>query len=332
MGRVLWGVATLATVVALIGCGGDTDAETAAESPPAAEQGKSAEPKEAEYRVEITLDGYPGPETAGIFMAEERGYFADRGVDVKITSPITPDNVVEYVTQGFVALGISHQPQVLLAKEKGASIVAVASLVRRPTMALIWLEKSGIRNLADLKGKTIAVVDFAFEEELLGSLLAQAGLSLRDVEVKQVGYRLLPALISGRVDAVFGGSGNVEGVELQALGLDPVITPVQRSGIPSYDELVVIARRGRLARDPRPIRAFIAAVARGTAAAREDPEAAAKAIEAARKELENIGRRERPAEAEVEATLPLLSPASPVDPRRVGRLANWMRGQGLLQG
>jgi putative hydroxymethylpyrimidine transport system substrate-binding protein len=320
-------------VAALVGCGGDSGAETRDERPPAAEQGNGAKPKEAKYHLHITLDGYPGPETVGILMAEERGYFADRDVNVKITCPVTPDNVVEYVSQDVVDLGISHQPQVLMAKDEDAPIIAVGSLVRRPTMAMIWLEKSGIRNLADLKGKTIAVIDFAFEEGLLRSLLARAGLTLQDVEVKQVGYRLLPALLSGRADAIFGGSGNAEGVELRALGLDPVITPVQRSGVPSYDELVVIAHRDRLARDPRPIRAFLAAVARGTAAAREDPEAAAKAVEAAREELEDFPAREgRPTEAEVKASLSLLSGASPVDPRRVGRLAAWMRGQGLIRG
>jgi ABC-type nitrate/sulfonate/bicarbonate transport system substrate-binding protein len=72
---------------------------------------------------------------------------------------------------------------------------------------------------------------------------------------------LVSALLSGRADAIFGGSWNVEGIELESRGAEPVITRIQDLGIPDYEELVMVARSDLVADDPRLIRDFMSAVA-----------------------------------------------------------------------
>ena len=74
---------------------------------------------------------------------------------------------------------------------------------------------------------------------------------------------------------MLGGFSNVEGVDLRERGKDPVVTPVDKLGVPTYDELVLVAKRKQLEEDPEPIRLFLAALARGTAAAVEEPRARA---------------------------------------------------------
>ena len=64
----------------------------------------------------------------------------------------------------------------------------------------------------------------------------------------------MPPLIAGRADAMFGGFLNVEGVDLAERGLDPRVVPVDRLGVPTYDELVLVADGDRLREDPEPIR------------------------------------------------------------------------------
>ena len=71
---------------------------------------------------------------------------------------------------------------------------------------------------------------------------------------------------------MLGGFSNVEGVDLRLRGKDPVVTPVDKLGVPTYDELVLVAKRKQLEEDPEAIRLFLAALARGTAAAVEEPE------------------------------------------------------------
>jgi putative hydroxymethylpyrimidine transport system substrate-binding protein len=316
--RESWAARVLAAMVLavlLAGCG--DGGETTAERPPGV------------YEVNVVLNGRDGPENVGILMADERGYFKDAGLFPTITSPSTPERPVDYVSSGLSDIGISHQPQVVLAKEEGVPIVAVGNVIAEPTAAMIWLEKSEIGGIEDLRGKTIAIPGIPFQRNFLESVLAQAGLALKDVTVKVVGYELVPALVKGRADAAFGGSENFEGAVLESRGLKPVITPVTNLGIPSYDELTLIANQDFLYERPRLVRAFTSAMARGTEAAIEDPEAALKVVEKSLEADPDLSRKG--AEAALEATLPLLSEDGQMDPEQASELVSWMRDEGMVQ-
>lgn len=284
-----------ALAVLLAGCGGG-DAETT-ESRPGLFRG-----------IAVTLDGRFNAENVGLLMAAKRGYFEDADLGVELREPVLPERAIKYVIGRDVELAISHEPQVVLAMEKGAPIVAVGSLIPQPTATVIWLKESGVGGIADLKGRTIAIYGLPFEWDLLQSVLAAAGLTLGDVKVKSVNHETVPALVSGRADAILG-SWNVEGAELKARELNPVIVPVEDFGVPAYDELVVIARRDRPSSSPWLVPDFMKAVSRGTAAAIEDPEAAVDAI------AEKTDKPNRKAiKAAVEATLPLLADDSSPEP------------------
>lgn len=316
-----WIVAVLALAALLAGCGEGSEAETAettAKRPDTT--AKEPEPKKKLPSLELTLDGTPNAEQAGIFVAKHRGYFEDAGIDLYIHIPITPRMPTKYVNDRSVQLAISYQPQVILSKQKGVRIVPVRSLVSQPTTSLIWLQKSGIKGIADLRGKTIATTDLPYQEELLATILAKAGLGLGDVKLVNVDHGLVEALEKGRVDASIGGSWNIDGIELRAAGLKPVVTPVTDLGVPPFEELVLIARPDVLRREGDKIRAFMKAVARGTEVAIEDPDAVAEALEAENPELDPEATRE-----EIEATLPLLSEDGRIDRGEWRRFANWMQ-------
>jgi putative hydroxymethylpyrimidine transport system substrate-binding protein len=302
-------------------CGGGKGPETA-------ESHQSSKPKV--QTVSLSLSGWRGPETAGLLMAEKRGYFADEGLKIGILSPQTPARPIKYVVEGVDDLAVSHLPQVVLAKEKGSPIIAVGSLIPDPTAALIWLGRSNIHGIADLKGKTIGIPGLAFQEGLLESILARGGLTLDDVTVRHRGYRLVPELMDGYLDAIFGGTWNVEGIELEERGLNPVIKRVENLGIPPYEELVFISRIGYAAKDPATVHGFMSALRRGTAAAMEDPAEAAKLIAHSFENNPDASLKEM--EVEVRATLPLLSRTGHMSRPRANGIVDWMQGEGLIQG
>jgi putative hydroxymethylpyrimidine transport system substrate-binding protein len=108
----------------------------------------------------------------------------------------------------------------------------------------------------------------------LDTMLQSAGLARSDVKVVTVGYNLLPALLAHRVDAVLGAYRNVEAIQLQLRGLRPTIIPVERAGVPSYDELVLVANRDRLHSDAAyrsTVRRFVGAFLAASADARSHP-------------------------------------------------------------
>jgi putative hydroxymethylpyrimidine transport system substrate-binding protein len=302
-------VAILALALGLAACGEKSEDTT----------GTSTEP------LSLTLDFYPNPDHAGIYMAQKLGYFADAGLDVSIQTPSDPAAPIKLVAAGRTDLAISYEPEVLLAHEQGLDVVAVGAVVDRPLTSLIWLKKSGIGGVAGLRDKTIATAGIPYQDAYLKTILARAKLAPSDVNTVNVGYGLLPALVGGRAQAMLGGFSNVEGVDLRLRGLNPVVTPVDRLGVPTYDELVLVANRERLEEDPETIRLFLAALARGTAAAIKSPDAATNALLEANSDLDPKLTR-----AEVDATLPLLSRRGTMDAAKWQAFISWMQENGLI--
>jgi putative hydroxymethylpyrimidine transport system substrate-binding protein len=307
-------IALLALALGLAACGEKSE-----------DSGTEAEP------LSLTLDFYPNPDHAGIYMAQKLGFFEEAGLDVSINAPSDPSAPIKQVAAGQSDLGISYEPELALAHDKGLDVVAIGALVNRPLTSLIWPKKSGIKGVGSLKGKTIATAGIPYQDAFLKTILARAHLSPADVKAVNVGFGLLPALIGGSAQAMLGGYSNVEGVDLRERGKDPVITPVDQLGVPTYDELVLVANRKALEAEPEKFRLFIAALQRGTDAAAKQPKAATKAVLEANHDLDA-----KLTEAEVKATLPLLAartgsqPYGYMDPAQWRTFVGWMRDNGLI--
>lgn len=279
---------------------------------------------------DLALDFFVNPDHAGVYVALENGFFERAGLDVFPRVPSDPSAPIKEVAAGRADLAISYEPEVLLAREQGLDVVAVAALVDEPLTSLISLPEAGIEGPADLAGKTVATAGIPYQADYLETILERADVSPSDVEQVDVGLNLLPALLGGRADALLGAFRNIEGVDLRLRGENPRVVPVNRLGVPNYDELVLVAQGARLAEDPKPIELFISALAQGTALAAEDPEGATAAILEAGQGLDPKLTR-----AEINATLPLLQategePFGQLDADEWERFAGFMAGNGLI--
>jgi len=307
-----------AAVMFLAGCGG------------AGKDSPSVERHSAPKEWRVTLDSVDGPENVSVLMALHRGFFKDVGLDVWAGSPLEPNRPASYVARGTDDFGLLQLPQLAIAREKGMPLVAIGSVIPQPTATMIWLKKSGISGIADLEGKTVAIPGAPFQRRLLETVLERAGLAPADVEIKEAGYNLVGVLHNGDADAIFGGSAGIEGVKLESRGGDPVITPLRKLGIPEYDELVVVTRRSLVAENPQLVRDFMSAVNRGAAAALKDPDGAVDAV------VEGLEANPPPnrhvMEAQMKATLPLLSRDGRLDRERVEDLTAWMDQEGVTAG
>lgn len=322
----------LIVAVALLGgCGGagNGGSSTTPTDAPAPRPSYAGVPSPTFPReLHVSFDGQTTAAEIAIQMAVTKGFFADVGLTVFTGIPVIPRRPVRYVSAYTSDLAVTQQPQVAMAKEHGAPIVAVGSLVSKPTAAMIWLKDSGIREIADLRNKTIATPGIPYQEAMLDSILEKAGIEPDEVEVKTAAYRLLPVLLNGKADAIFGGSWNVEGAALREQGKKPVITRVQDLGVPSYDEVVVITRADRAAREPGVVRGFMSALRRGVAAVKRHPKLAVKLLESSPHEFDfNL----RETSAQVRATAPLLSTSGRFAPDQAENLLAWMQTEGMIE-
>jgi putative hydroxymethylpyrimidine transport system substrate-binding protein len=280
--------------------------------------------------VTLTLDWTPNPDHVGFYDARDTGLFARAELDVSIRAPSDPTAPLKLVGVGKSDLAVSYEQELFFAAAKKLPVVAVAAVVPQPLNSLIAIEPR-IHSLRDLAGRTIGITGVPSDYATLDTMLHSVGLTRKDVKVVTVGYNLLPALLAHRVDAVLGVYRNVEGIQLQLRGLHPTIIPVDRAGVPSYDELVLVANRSRLHKDAAyraTVKHFVAAFLAGTADARNHPARALAILRRATASSPRFLARATP------ATLRLLAGAHGVGCLSVGawqRFGDWMVSRSLLK-
>ncbi len=289
----------------------------------------------ATQSLSLMLDFFPNADHVGLYQALADGEFARQGLSVKVQAPTDPATPLKLVAAGKVDLAISYEPELLLARAKGLNLVSVAAIVQRPLTAIIAVGKktapATVLKPADLAGKTVGTAGIAYQSAYLNTILAAAKVDPKSVKQINVGFNLVPAMLTGKVDATLGGFVNYEGVQMKLQHRKPTIIPVDQAGVPPYDELIIVARGEELARKPQLIRAFLQALGQGYGAVRTNPEAGVDALIKANPDLK------RPFQlAAVKATLPAFFPANPGRPFGYQNLkewvafGRWMTAHGLL--
>jgi len=312
--RVLAGVC-LSLALALSACGSAQNVI----SPPSAK------------RFTVMLDWFPNADHAPLYAAIAHGYFRAVGLDVEPVVPAETAEPLKLLAAGKVDMAISYEPEVLLARDEGLKVVSIGALVQRPLTSIIALGEQHISSVAQLAGKTVGTAGIPYQTAMLHTTLQHAGVSPARVKEVNVGFNLVPAMLSGKVAATLGGYWNYEAVQLRLMHKHPLVIPVNEAGVPTYDELVLVVRENEARADGQDLRAFMQALTRGEHAVRAAPAAAAKLIVKA-----NPSAEERLQLESIEQTLPAAQPADASDPygwqepTAWATFANWMYSHGLL--
>ena len=316
MNRLLALVLSIASVAALGACGEREEPE----GPPGPE------------KLTLLLDFFPNADHAGIYAAQASGEFERAGLDVDIQAPADPSAPLRLVQAGKADLAISYQPELLLARDKGADVVSIAALVQKPLTSIMAVGKTKLDSPADLEGHTIGTAGIAYQSAYLRTILENAGADPASVKEVDIGFDFGPAMLSKRVYATLGAFWNYEGIALEQKKRDPKIIRVDEAGVPTYNELVLVTRVDTARDRAGTLRRFLQALARGHEALRENPSAGIDALLEANPELE----RELQA-AVVEATLPVFFPEDEdrpwgwQEPRDAARYARWMLDNDLIK-
>jgi len=283
-------------------------------------------------RVDLVLDYLPNADHAGIYAAIETGEFKQAALDVEPRTPSDPSAPLKLLAAGRADLAISYEPELLLARAKGAKLVSIGALVQRPLTSLVSLGKDPIRRPAQLEGKKVGTAGIPYQDAYLKTILADAGADPDRVKPVNVGFNLVPALLTKRVDAVLGMFWNVEGVELRRQDKEPVILRMDELGVPTYNELVIVAREADVRSRGPVLRRFMRALARGHEQLRRDLDSGVDALVKANPDLKASLQR-----AQVKATMPVFFPRDKTRPfgyqRRIDwqRYTQWMQENGVIE-
>lgn len=265
------------TALALVAaaCSND-DGDGASPAASGSTSGSGATVAPAELTVE--LDWVPNPDHVGLYFAEDQGYFADESLTVEFHPPSNAADPIKLVGLDKVDLAISYEPEMFYGQQNELPVTAVATVVPVPLNSLIVSPDVTVNQLSELSGKSIGVTGIPSDDAFYTTTLKTAGLTEADVEKVNVGFNLVPSVLSNKVDAILGGYRNVEAIQIeQETGTMPTVFAAPDLGVPTYAELVVVANADRLTSDAAyadSVRRFVAALIKGTDGAIADPTAA----------------------------------------------------------
>jgi len=312
----LLAAACLVCAVAIAGCGSKHDALSAP----------------GVKRVTVMLDFFPNADHAALYSGIARGDFRAVGLDVQPEAPADPAEPLKLLAAGRVDMAISYEPELLLARDQGLKVVSIGALVQRPLTSIIALPGKHVARVASLAGKRVGTAGIAYQAAELRTALEHAGVKPSTVQETNVGFNLIPAMLSGHVDATLGGFWNYEAIQLRLAHKHPIVIPVDQAGVPSYDELVLVVREDEARTRGQDLRAFIQALTRGEREVRADPAAASALLVKANPSLEPALQLES-----IKQTLPAARPTNPAnpfgwqDPSAWAAFGSWMFSHRLLQ-
>lgn len=281
----------------LAGCGAQTG--------PTDSSGGSAESKE----LDVVLDWYPNALHAFLYVAIEKGYYAEEGLHVNIRFPSNANDAISLVAAGKADIGLYYQQDVIQARaDQGVPVKSIGAVVQAPLNIVLSLKDKNITSPADLVGKTVGYAGTELSEALIRSIMNYVGADYSDVTMIDVGFDLMSSMTTGNVDATIGCLVNHEVPQMEEEGFAVSWFDLDDYGVPTYYEGVFLANDDAIENDSETLKAFLRASARGFADMQADPEEALRILLDNQNE-ENFPLSETVERSSMETLLPLMETA-----------------------
>lgn len=227
--------------------------------------------------ITLCLDWTPNTNHTGLYVALEKGYYADAGLDVTIVQP--PEGGAEMMTSaGQSQFGISAQDSLAanFASEEPLNITTVATILQHNTSGIISLDCESPK---DLEGKRYSTWDSPTEKAIIKHVMEQDGGEFSKVE-------LIPNVITNEAEALRNGDTDSVWIYYAWSGINAELTGLdfEYFDFGELDEVfdfytpVIIANKDFLKNDPETAKSFLAATAKGYEYAIANPEEAASIL------------------------------------------------------
>lgn len=250
------------------------------------EQGTDQE-KELE-KLTFVLDWTPNTNHTGLYVAQEKGYFAEEGLEVEIVQP-PEDGADALVASGKAQVGVSFQDTMApgVVGENELPNIAIAAVVQHNTSGIISRKGEGMDRPKGMEGKKYATWDAPIEKAMVENVVEQDGGDFSKVE-------LIPSTVTDEVSALKSKSVDAiwvfyawAGIATEVAGLETDYFAFKDIN-PAFDYYtpVIIANNDFLEEEPDTAKAFLRALKKGYEFAIEDPDGAAQILCEASPELD----------------------------------------------
>lgn len=211
-------------------------------------------------KIRLPMGYIPNIQFAPFYVAVEKGYFKEAGIEVELDYKFETDGVA-LVGAGELPFAVVSGEQVLLARAKGIPVTYVAAWYQQYPVSVVAKSEAGVLVPQDLKGKKIALPGL-FGANYIGlrALLNAGKLSEADVTLDAVGFNQVELVAAGSQDIIVGYAAN-EPIQLKAQGI--AVTEIR---VADYAQLAangLLASEKVIAENPKLVRAFVGAFLKG---------------------------------------------------------------------
>ncbi|HHV39405.1 MAG TPA: ABC transporter substrate-binding protein [Tepidimicrobium sp.] len=243
--------------------------------------------QQASEKIVFSLDWTPNTNHTGIYVAQEKGYFEELGLEVEIVQP-PEDGAASLVASGKAQFGVDFQDIIApaFASDEPLPVTAVAALIQHNTSGIISLKGNGIDTPKGMSNKTYATWDAPVEKAIIKLVVESDGGDYDSIEMVPSTVTDVVTALNTDIDAVwvyYGWDGiatEVKGVETDFFAfrdIEPVL---------DYYSPILIANNEYIENNEEQTKAFLEAVAKGYEYAIENPEEAADILIEANPELD----------------------------------------------
>ncbi len=197
----------------------------------------------------VVLDWYPNALHAFLYEAQEKGYFAEEGLDVDIQSPAGVNDAMSMVAAGKADIGLYYQQDVIQARAEQNIILS--------------LKDKNITTPKDLEGKTVGYAGTELSEALVRSIMQSNGADPDSVNMVDVGFDLMSSMTTGNVDATIGCLVNHEVPQMEKEGFEVNYFFPDDFGVPQYYEGIFLASDDMIENNSDTLKGFLRACSKG---------------------------------------------------------------------
>lgn len=236
-------------------------------------------PQSPQEQLTVALDWLPNTNHTGLFVAIEKGWYAEAGLDVRVLPYADAVMADVLVHSGVADVGISSTEAVVADYAANAPVVSIAAIIARNTSSLVVRRDSGITRPRELDGKVYGGYGAPYEVPVVSTIIKTDGGEGVFTHIT-LGVDALEALRAKRIDAAWIFDG-WQGIQAKREELHLTTFPISAFGIPEYSTPNIITSPETLAKKHAALKKFIAATARGYEYARIHPRESAELLIAA---------------------------------------------------